>query len=87
MDAQDRYKADAISTQERGRLIVMLYEGAVKFLDIAKQKLAEGDYALKGVYIAKAQDIISELNNCLDMDAAPEIAENLRSLYLSLIHI
>jgi flagellar protein FliS len=81
MDAPDRYRADSISTQDRGKLIVMLYEGAVKFLQIAKQKLAEGDYALKGVYIAKAQDIVSELNNCLDMKAAPDIAQNLRSLY------
>ena len=34
----------------------MLYEGAIRFLNIAKQKLSEGDYALKGVYIGKAQE-------------------------------
>ncbi|MHC4480261.1 MAG: flagellar export chaperone FliS [Planctomycetota bacterium] len=81
MDAADKYKTEAISTQQRGKLIVILYEGAIKFLNIAKQKLQEGDYALKGIYIGKAQDIITELNNCLDMSAAPDIAGDLRSLY------
>ena len=81
MDASKRYRIDAISTQERGKLIVMLYEGAVKFLKVAKQKLQEGDYALKGVYIGKAQDIVAELNNSLNVEAAPEIAHDLRALY------
>jgi len=81
MDASDRYRTDAVSTQERGKLIVMLYEGAIKFLKIAREKLQEGDYALKGVYIGKAQDIVAELDNSLNVEAAPEIAHDLRALY------
>ncbi len=81
MDAAQKYVADSVTTQQRGKLIVMLYDGAVKFLRVAKEKLLEGDYALKGVYIGKAQDIVSELNNSLDMEAAPDIANDLRALY------
>ena len=81
MDASEKYIESAVSTQERGKLIVMLYEGATKFLKIAKEKLAEGDYALKGVYVGKAQDIVAELNNSLNMDAEPELARDLRALY------
>jgi len=81
MDAAEAYKTQTITTQQRGKLIVMLYEGAVKFLTVAKEKLAEGDFALKGVYIGKAQDIVAELNNCLDPEAAPEMASDLRTLY------
>lgn len=81
MDPAETYKADSITTQQRGKLIVMLYDGAMKFLATAKQKLLEGDYALKGVYIGKAQDIVAELNNCLNMDAAPDMASDLRALY------
>ncbi len=81
MDASETYKAQAVSTQERGKLIVMLYEGAIKFLTVAKDKLEEGDYALKGVYIGKAQDIVAELNNCLNVEADPEIGNDLRALY------
>jgi flagellar protein FliS len=81
MDPVKRYKTDAITTQQRGKLIVMLYEGAIRFLNIAKEKLQEGDYALKGVYIGKAQDIVAELNNSLNVEAAPDIGNDLRALY------
>lgn len=81
MDAHDTYTENDISTQQRAKLIVMLYEGAIKFLKIAKDKLDEGDYALKGVYIGKAQDIVAELNNCLNVEAGPQIANDLRALY------
>jgi len=60
---------------------VMLYDGAIKFLKVARQKLDEHDYALKGVYIGKARDIIVELNNSLDMEAGMQLAKDLRALY------
>ena len=81
MKASDQYLETSVTTQQRGKLIVMLYDGAVKFLRVAKEKLREGDCALKGVYIGKAQDIISELNGCLNVEAAPQIAQDLRALY------
>jgi len=81
MDASSQYVQSAISTQQRGKLVVMLYDGAIKFLKIAKQRLEEGDFASKGIYIGKAQDIVAELNNSLNMDAAPQIASDLRALY------
>ncbi len=81
MDAQNQYVETSISTQQRGKLIVMLYDGAVKFLRVAREKLRDGDCALKGVYIGKAQDIIAELNGCLDVAAAPRMAGDLRALY------
>ncbi len=81
MEASSQYVETSITTQQRGKLIVMLYDGAVKFLRVAKEKLQDGDCALKGVYIGKAQDIIAELNGCLDISAAPKIARDLRALY------
>lgn len=81
MKASDQYLETSVTTQQRGKLIVMLYDGAVKFLRVAKEKLREGDCALKGIYIGKAQDIIAELNGCLNVEAAPQIAQDLRALY------
>jgi flagellar protein FliS len=81
MDASGRYRDATISTQQRGKLVVMLYDGAIRFLRIAKDKLREKDYALKGVYIGKAQDIVAELNNSLNMEVAPRLANDLRALY------
>ena len=81
MRASDQYAHTAISTQQKGKLVVMLYDGAVKFLKIAKDKLREGDFASKGIYIGKAQDIVAELSNSLNVEAGPQIANDLRALY------
>jgi flagellar protein FliS len=75
------YQETAVTTQSKGRLIVMLYEGAVKFLKLAIQEAEAENYEAKGNYINKAMDIITELNAVLDMDAGGEIAGNLRKLY------
>jgi len=81
MNGVEVYKEHAVGTQSKGRLIVMLYEGAIKFLNLAIKEIEAGDYAAKGRHIVKAQDIINELNAVLDMDAGGEIAVNLRQLY------
>ena len=76
------YQQTAIGTQSKGRLIVMLYDGAIKFMKLAIRELEAGNHAAKGQYINRAQDIISELNAVLDMESGGEIAQNLRRLYL-----
>jgi flagellar protein FliS len=75
------YQENAVATQTRGRLVVLLYEGAIKFLKQAKRELDAGNYIAKGEYINKAQAIINELDNCLDMEGGGEVAANLRRLY------
>jgi len=85
MNGVDIYKEHAVGTQSKGRLIVMLYEGAIKFMNLAVREIEAGDYAAKGQHIAKAQDVINELNAVLDMDAGGEVAANLRRLYCFMI--
>jgi flagellar protein FliS len=85
MSGVDIYKEHAIGTQTKGRLVVMLYEGAIKFLNLAITELEAKNYAGKGKYIAKAQDIINELNAVLDVDAGGEISTNLRQLYCFMV--
>jgi flagellar protein FliS len=82
MKALEAYQQTAVTTQSRGRLIVMLYDGAIKFLKLAIRELEAKNYAAKGQYINRAQDILNELNAVLDTEAGGEIAENLRKLYL-----
>ncbi|MBN2589258.1 MAG: flagellar export chaperone FliS [Sedimentisphaerales bacterium] len=82
MNGIGAYQDNAVTTQSRGRLIVLLYEGAIKFLKLAINELQAGNNQEKGKYITKAQDIINELNAVLDMEAGGEIASNLRKLYL-----
>lgn len=75
------YQHTAISTASRGRLVVLLYDGAIKFLKLAIQEIEAGNWAAKGQYLSRAQDIIFELDGVLDMEGGGEIAKNLRSLY------
>lgn len=75
------YRDTAVTTQGKGRLIVLLYDGAIKFMKLAIKELEAGNYEAKGQYLIRAQDIITELNAVLDMDAGGEISKNLRRLY------
>ena len=81
MKGVSAYQETIINTQSKGRLIVLLYEGAIKFMKLAIRELQTNNYEAKGRYIAKAQNIINELNAILNMDAGGEIAINLRKLY------
>jgi flagellar protein FliS len=81
MKGVESYQQTAISTQSRGRLIVLLYDGAIKFMKLAIQEIEAGNWAAKGQYLSRAQDILSELNAVLDMEGGGEIAQNLRHLY------
>jgi flagellar protein FliS len=75
------YQDNAVTTQSKGRLIVLLYDGAIKFMKLAIKELEANNYEAKGRYINKALNIINELNAILDMNAGGEIASNLRKLY------
>ena len=86
MNGITAYQDNAVTTQSRGRLIVMLYDGAIKFLRLAIREIENNNYEAKGRYINKAIDIINELNAVLDMDAGGEIASNLRKLYIFMIN-
>ena len=79
------YQEHAVTTQTRGRLVVLLYDGAIKFLEQAKRELAAGHFAEKGTYINKALAILNELDACLDMEKGGEVAANLRRLYQFMI--
>lgn len=81
MNGFHTYQETAVTTQNRGRLIVMLYDGAIRFLRQAIQDIQRTDYAAKGNHISRAQDILFELNTVLDMEKGGQIAENLRALY------
>lgn len=76
----DAYKDTEIQTANQGKLIVMLYDGAIRFLKIAQENLNPRTYDVANTNIIKAQDIITELMLSLNMDAG-EVAQNLFNLY------
>lgn len=77
-----RYRAVKIQTASPAQIMIMLYDGAIRFALIAKKKIEEKDYAAKGTYIGKVQAIISELMSSLDFSIAPELCTQLEQLYI-----
>lgn len=63
------------------RLILMLLEGAIASILVAKKEIDTGNIAGKGEAISKTIRIISELDTSLNMEAGGEIAVKLKALY------
>ena len=86
MNANDRvqaYKEIQIKTANQIRLIVMLYDGAIRHLNLALDAFSEGHrrYDVINNHIIAAQDILSELTASLDFEKGGTLAKNLFSLY------
>jgi flagellar protein FliS len=75
------YQRSQIETSSPVRLVVMLYDGAIRFLTIAKEQMASGEIEERHLNLIRAQKIIGELISSLDMENGGEIAVNLRRLY------
>jgi len=76
------YKRQDIQTATPGKLVVMLYDGALKHLDLAKSAYEQNDYESKVHAIGKCRAIVLELLGALDFDKGGDIAKNLQSVYL-----
>ena len=72
----------AVETADPHRLILMLFDGAIAAVSVAKLHMNAGEIAQKGMAISKAIDLISNgLLASLDMEAGGELAERLAALY------
>lgn len=76
-----QYKEVQINTASPGKLILLLYQGAIKSLKKSLDLMDRKDFGGKGDAIIKAQDILMELNMVLDHGAG-EIAHSLQQIYL-----
>lgn len=76
------YFQTQVSTTTQGDLLIMLFDGALKFLSQARERLLAKDYAQKGILISKALDILTELQATLNPDKGGKLAERLKLLYL-----
>lgn len=75
------YKNASVNTTDQGTLILMLYDGTIKFLNISLEKLKVKDFEGAHKSITRAKNIISELLGSLDIERSGEIGENLQKLY------
>jgi flagellar secretion chaperone FliS len=80
--AYKKYKESSVHSASREKLLLMLYEAAIKFTKKAMAAIDAKDIAERGLNIGKAFDIIIELNTTLNHKVAPELAQNLEQLYM-----
>jgi flagellar protein FliS len=78
--AKQAYTESAIMTASPGRLVVMLYDGAIVGLRQSAAAMRAGDRERSRARMRKAEAIIDELNSTLDLGAG-EVAHRLRAIY------
>jgi len=78
-NALNQYKQSTVLTATPEELTLMLYDGAIKFMNIGKYHIENNNVVKAHEALTRAQDIIIELNASLNMEY--EISENLRGLY------
>lgn len=81
----NKYQNNHILTASPEQILLMLYDGAIRFTRQAIQGMDEGDLAASNHGIKKSLAIITEFTNSLDHEIGGEIAENLDALYSFMI--
>jgi flagellar protein FliS len=76
-----RYAEAEVTVADPKRVLLLMFEGGLRFLRGARDGLANDDLACFMYHSQKAQGVISELLGTLDHDAGGDIARNLGRLY------
>lgn len=85
-DCARAYRSNSVLTASPGQLVLMMYDGILKSLALAKEACGrpEEDYqriAVINTQLIKAQQILAELQDTLNMDKGGEFAKTLHQLY------
>ena len=78
---QNAYKKASVNTLDQNKLIIMLYDGAIKNANFAVQYMESGEIEKVHESLIKTKNIVTELLATLNMEQGGEIAKNLKSLY------
>ena len=78
---QNAYKKASVNTLDQNKLIIMLYDGAIKNANFAVQYIESGEIEKVHDSLIKTKNIVTELLATLNMEHGGEIAKNLKSLY------
>ena len=76
------YRESAVLSAQPEQLIVMLYDGARRFLHQAAIAMGEGQVELAHRKLRRTEDILLHLREVLDMEQGGEIATRLQSIYI-----
>jgi flagellar secretion chaperone FliS len=76
------YRESAVLSAQPEQLVVMLYDGARRFLHQAAIAMGEGQVELAHRKLRRTEDILLHLREVLDKEQGGEIATRLESIYL-----
>jgi flagellar protein FliS len=79
INAYQQYQYNSIMSASPERLMIMLFEGALKFVKLARKDIEEKNLAGANYNLTRAQDIITELDQSLDMSY--DVSEKLTGVY------
>lgn len=66
-NAAQMYQHNSVQTASPAKLILMLYDGCIKFCNVALEAIEQNDLEKANINIQKAQKIITQLRMDLDM--------------------
>ena len=78
---QNAYKKASVNTLDQNKLIIILYDGAIKNANFAVEYMKSGEIEKVHDSLIKTKNIVTELLATLNMEHGGEIAKNLKSLY------
>lgn len=76
-----QYQKTTVETASNEKILIMLYDGAIQFLNKAKIALNEKNWEQSHNNLMGAQRILEEFINTIDKEPNPELAQNLINLY------
>lgn len=77
-----KYKNTSVQSASKEKILLMLYEGAIRFIKQAMVAIDKKDIAERGMNIGRAFDIVMELNNTLNFEVGGDLALRLEQLYM-----
>jgi flagellar secretion chaperone FliS len=78
---QQAYACSSVLTASPGQLVVMLYDGAIRFLRQSAEHMRAGNREQARERMRRAEAVIDELNWSLDLSYG-DVAQRLRAIYL-----
>lgn len=77
----NQYQQNQVTTSTPEQILIMLYDGAIRFTGQAMEAIANQDRVRKAESISRAMAIVCTLSDTLDHEIGGEIADNLDALY------
>jgi flagellar protein FliS len=81
LNAYDQYRKTKVGTSSRAGLVIMLYDGILRFTRQAVKSVERAEFEEAHRNFVRAQDIMAELQGSLNLEVGGDLARNLHGLY------